>query len=193
MIEEYKDIEILIERFFDGLTSNEEEKKLYTFFSGENIPGHLIKYKPVFSYFESGIVEDVINEDRKRIKPPAPKSIRNKFIFMGSGIAACLLLAFSIYFGFLRDTRNYDPYEGSYIVQNGVRITDMDLIREDLQRVEREAIERKAKADLLFNEASDKAGRYDDVEQEIIERHYQFLRDIPDKKVQSKLKEMIQQ
>lgn len=39
--EEYKYIENLVERFFEGQTSNEEERVLYEFFARPDIPAHL--------------------------------------------------------------------------------------------------------------------------------------------------------
>ncbi|MCS3063106.1 hypothetical protein NXX40_10920 [Parabacteroides distasonis] len=38
--EEYKSIEDLLDRFFEGQTSNEEERVLYEFFARPDIPAH---------------------------------------------------------------------------------------------------------------------------------------------------------
>mgnify|MGYP001515081481 CR=1 FL=1 len=56
--EEYKSIEDLLDRFFEGQTSNEEERVLYEFFARPDIPAHLERYREVFGYFESGIALD---------------------------------------------------------------------------------------------------------------------------------------
>ena len=51
--EEYKSIEDLLDRCFEGQTSNEEEQGLYEFFARPDIPAHLERYREVFGYFES--------------------------------------------------------------------------------------------------------------------------------------------
>ena len=53
--EEYKSIEDLLDRFFEGQTSNEEERVLYEFFARPDIPAHLERYREVFGYFESAL------------------------------------------------------------------------------------------------------------------------------------------
>ena len=42
--EEYKSIEDLLDRFFEGRTSNEEERVLYEFFARPDLPAHLERY-----------------------------------------------------------------------------------------------------------------------------------------------------
>ena len=57
--DEYIYIENLLERFFEGETSNAEEQELYAFFARPDLPEHLRGYKPVFGYFETGIAREV--------------------------------------------------------------------------------------------------------------------------------------
>jgi len=45
---EYKEIETLIEQYYNGETSLEEELQLQTFFEGEDIPDHLRSYQDQF-------------------------------------------------------------------------------------------------------------------------------------------------
>ena len=47
-MKEYKDIEKLIEQYYNGDTSLEEELQLQTFFEGEEIPDHLRSYQDQF-------------------------------------------------------------------------------------------------------------------------------------------------
>ncbi|MCD8135955.1 MAG: hypothetical protein LUH01_08405 [Parabacteroides gordonii] len=53
-----KHIEDLLERFFDGQTSNAEEQELYAFFNSPGVPEALRSYQSVFAYFETGIKEE---------------------------------------------------------------------------------------------------------------------------------------
>lgn len=47
---DYKRIEELLERYWQCRTSLEEEKALRDFFNHEEVPAHLLKYKPMFQY-----------------------------------------------------------------------------------------------------------------------------------------------
>ena len=59
---DYKDIEQLLERYWQCETSVEEESVLRDFFSREEVPAHLLRYKNLFVYQqvqqEVGLGED---------------------------------------------------------------------------------------------------------------------------------------
>jgi hypothetical protein len=116
---ENKKTEELIEQFFEGLTSNREEKEIYDFFTKADIPEHLQKYKPVFAYFKNGL----------QARQP-----KKKQIWIRTGIAVSLMAAIGL--GILQpwNTRNFNPYEGSYIIRKGVKITDPEIIRPEIER-----------------------------------------------------------
>ena len=76
--EEYKSIEDLLDRFFEGRTSNEEERVLYEFFARPDIPAHLERYREVFGYFESGIALDFSETPELRL--PAKESSNKRKI-----------------------------------------------------------------------------------------------------------------
>lgn len=44
-------IEILLEKYFDALTSTAEEQQLKAYFSSPGVAPHLEQYRPVFGYF----------------------------------------------------------------------------------------------------------------------------------------------
>ncbi len=48
-------IEELLNKYFEGETSSEEEQQLRTYFSSGEVPEHLIVYKPLFAYIEEEI------------------------------------------------------------------------------------------------------------------------------------------
>jgi len=131
MKQDYKKIEELVERFFDGQTSNEEERELYDFFSSENVPEHLFPYRQVFAYFETGIKEEVNYQtpERKNIQ-----SFRKKKITIWASIAASILILIS--FGIYHFTREkeFNPYEGSYIIRNGIKITDPKIVNPEIEK-----------------------------------------------------------
>lgn len=48
---EHTNIEILLEKYFEGETSIAEEKELTNYFSSPNVAQHLEQYKSLFGYF----------------------------------------------------------------------------------------------------------------------------------------------
>ena len=57
---DYKYIEQLLERYWEGETTLQEEAILRTFFNQENVPAGLMKYK---SFFECGLQEETLGDD----------------------------------------------------------------------------------------------------------------------------------
>ncbi len=109
--EEYKSIEDLLDRFFEGQTSNEEERVLYEFFARPDIPAHLERYREVFGYFESGIALDFSETPELRL-PAKEISYKRK---IGWAIAVCVaasLLLFLVNTVFMNQNASFNPYEG---------------------------------------------------------------------------------
>ena len=52
----------LIEKYFDGKTSLEEEAQLRAYFNGKNVDEHLRQYQPLFCFFENE-KERCVSED----------------------------------------------------------------------------------------------------------------------------------
>lgn len=48
---ELSNIEKLLEKYFEGVTTISEEKELKVYFTRENVPTHLERYKNLFQYF----------------------------------------------------------------------------------------------------------------------------------------------
>lgn len=60
---DYKYIEQLIDRYFNGETTIAEERILKTFFSQNDVPAHLQHYAAVFDYEEAQRTETALDED----------------------------------------------------------------------------------------------------------------------------------
>lgn len=76
---DYKeDIEQILERYFECETTVEEESRLRSFFTADNVPQHLLRYKDLFVYQQ--IEHDIClgdDFDRRilaRIEPPKVKA-----------------------------------------------------------------------------------------------------------------------
>jgi hypothetical protein len=112
------EIEVLLERFFEGNTSLGEEKILRDFFNGERVPDHLKMHKPLFTYFNDEAIEEISNRDFEQkltslineipVESPVVRKLqaRSRFIFISS-IAAGFLLLIGLFF-----TLKNDVYEG---------------------------------------------------------------------------------
>ncbi|MBU1013037.1 MAG: hypothetical protein KKG99_08515 [Bacteroidetes bacterium] len=107
----FRRIEKLLEMYFDGDTSLEDEKILKEFFQGENLPPHLASLKDSFNYFSQEKTKDELDEsfDQKlfaqinNFETSNKRQIRRRYIYYISGIAASILIIISIF-------TNIDPF-----------------------------------------------------------------------------------
>jgi len=128
MKKEIEPIKFLLARFFEGQTSDEEEQELYRFFGRDDIPEELMRYAPVIRYFENGFADEM------GVSLPAAQTgslKRKNWIWYSVAASFLLMLCSSIYY--FTAKAPLDPYAGSYIIRNGVRITDLELIRPELE------------------------------------------------------------
>ncbi len=124
--DEYTYIENLLERFFEGETTNTEEQELYAFFARPDLPEHLNDYKPVFGYFETGIAREV--EKGEEAAMPVrkfPFFKRWLFLFLNKGDSG--------------KEDEFNPYAGSYIIRNGVKTEIPEAVARELDEVIRQA------------------------------------------------------
>ena len=126
-----------VSRFLNGETTNDEEQQLYQFFAGDEVPAHLTQYREMFSWYANGMKEEDLPKSGKVIE------MRNKGRrILQWGIAASILLAigFGLGYHFNPDSPDYSQFEGSYIIRNGKKITDMNVIYEELLKVYKEQL-----------------------------------------------------
>jgi hypothetical protein len=113
-MEHDKYMQELIDRYFEGLTSLKEEKKLRMYFSCADIPDELKMYSPIFRYFA---------EERQKT---AKKRRHAGRTVITSAAAACVLLFFGLRYIYIDG--NELP-EGSAIYIDGYKYNDVELIR----------------------------------------------------------------
>ena len=124
-------IQQLIERFLNGETTNAEEQMLYDYFAGEDVSPELIKYREMFRWYSAGMPE----MNAKQHRMPLRRIL---------ALAASVLLLLGIGFGIHRYQQRqaeYALYEGSYIIRNGVKITDISKILPELKATEQKVSE----------------------------------------------------
>ncbi len=189
MKQEYKHIEDLLERFFEGRTTNIEEKELYDFFGGKDIPEHLCSYKPVFGYFESGLAEELDQSDMRVSVKRIPAA--RKWWITGFGIAAMILLLLSVRPLFLDKTEEFNPFEGSYIIRNGERITDLELIQEELEATYQIAMLHKERAERLLQTSLESNDIAIQIQQDINTQYCEIINSFPDGRVRDEVKKIL--
>ena len=106
--DEYTYIENLLERFFEGETTNTEEQELYAFFARPDLPEHLNDYKPVFGYFETGIAREV-EKGEEAAMPVRKFPFFKRWFWIGTAVAASLLLFLFLNKG---DSGKEDEFKG---------------------------------------------------------------------------------
>lgn len=169
-ITDHSEITRLINRFLDGETSLDEEKTLYAFFSRPDVPGEFEPYRPMFGWYASlasqGEEKARSNDDDAdravNSAATAPHTGRTRFRLLRpwqwASIAAMLALLFTVGF-FLRTPsipEEYLAYEGSYIIRDGKKITDLRIVVPEILRTQ-QVVDESLKAINATFEESDAA------------------------------------
>ena len=144
-------MEELVGRFLDGTTTAEEEKQLYAFFRGNDIPEHLQPYREMFAWFGQGLEEEFAT--KKDPLPVLPVRAGHRFRIWGTIAAVAATVALILLVRPAAETAAFDPFEGSYIVRNGVKITDPALVRAEAEATIRTVEEEELKMALLLYNA----------------------------------------
>lgn len=132
-----KDVETLLNKYFEGETTCEEERQLRRFFTEELVPEHLQIYRPMFAFFEAEkeeigeageSLESFDTSEMPLLTTTRKKSVsfRKKLTYSLGAAAATLLLLL----GVSGIYRHIAPAPVDYVIIDGKRYTDANLIRE---------------------------------------------------------------
>ena len=198
MKQDYKKIEELIERFFEGQTSNEEERELYDFFSNDNLPDFLLPHRQIFAYFESEIKEeDAVSKLSLNANNTNSRKYytveKNKNIKIWASIAASILLLISFGIYHFAQEKEYNPYEGSYIIRNGVKITDPKIVIPEIEKTLLLAHQQEKEFDLLMQNIQEINFKdpFEEAIQEISRQHLKWLEQIEDESIKKEILEIL--
>ena len=145
-LNDYQHIDELMERFFNGETSNEEEQELYHFFAREDLPERLKAYRPMFGFFEKGIAA----EEQKAANPTVKTSFfRNKWFYSAMAVAAALLFVLFLNKGSFSHDDDFNPYEGSHIIRNGVKTVIPENVARNMEQIVLQAERREVEKERL--------------------------------------------
>ena len=130
-------IEKILEQYFEGQTSAEEEAMLRRFFASGDIPENLVMYKPLFAYFDDEINKsEAANENKSRNENEntiwheyknGQTRTGKKFVLWLSGAAACAAILTGIFF--FEPQSKKCPGEGDFVIIDGRCYTDEKTIR----------------------------------------------------------------
>lgn len=127
---EFKTIQNLLDKYMDGVTSNEEEAMLRKYFEehGNDIPEEWESYRALFSYigFEQMNLSQILKEEEKKIdKKEASRSRWLKYF--GTSVAAAAIIAFLI----VGIQKIAQPQPECYAVIDGKVYTDQEFVHNE--------------------------------------------------------------
>jgi len=118
-----ENINELLNKYFSGTSTLEEEKILKKYFTSEKLTTEHQAYKPLF---------DVFDLEAKVTYPPANQKLTNKkrfhlrtFLYTSSGVAAAILLTFWLF--------GSPAMQSDYAIVNGTRINDNEIAQQMAQ------------------------------------------------------------
>ena len=132
-----KNIEEYIRRFMEGETTNEQEQAIYRYFRTQRVPAHLKSYQAMFAWYEQGMPQKLA---------PKKRSFRLAVQAWRAGLVAILVLGIGLSCFLLRESstaksEEWACYEGSYVVINGKRNSNIDEIMPQILATLRQAEE----------------------------------------------------
>jgi len=120
-----KKAELLLQRFYSGESTIEEEKELKDFFTANDVPRHLWAEQEMFTYYDVGGKDEIggkelenriINTIERAEQEKAKRFVnRKKILYMMSSAAAVVALLIVAYFAFIFDTSMQDTYDNPEI------------------------------------------------------------------------------
>lgn len=126
---ERSEVKALLELYFEGQTTLQQEKELSTYFlTEESIPTELLPYKAIFAAFAA------TKEVTTAVEPKVQRPRRSWKIIWGAvaslSAAACLVLGI-----FLWSESPQDRTADLVCYIDGVEVTDSDIARAEAERI----------------------------------------------------------
>lgn len=178
----------MLNRFFEGRTSHGEEQTLYRFFDKKDIPDHLLRYKTVFKYFGTSMAEEPtalpVAENRRTPRMPIKHWLR--WASLAAAIATgCIFL----FHQWKADT--FELYEGSCIIRRGVRITDTNLIRSELEKTFRETLKQETDMENWINKQMESDDLFEQYRRTLEQQQNAFISGFTDPYAREEVKRIL--
>lgn len=186
-----QNIEYYLERFFEGETSNGEEKALYLFFRQSNLPKEYEQYREIFSYFENSLEENLPKIDNIKTLESSTSIFRLRvkkyrlFFHRIAVSAAIIILIAGGYIGYVsyQNQQFYAQHEGSYMIVNGKLITDIKILKPHIKASI--VIARK------LHEEAGQIVKEQEIEQRKLEK--QLTKDLNDPQMEKEIEQILNQ
>lgn len=133
------EIEKLLEKYFEGTTSCEEERLLRQFFSGPDVPSRLESYRPLFVCLEEEVQQQKANKrpddgqteeaeltHRRTSVTIRPLATRRKYYWYAAAAVAVLTLSVT---GLHHRLQQSEEQPGNFVIINGKRYDDPQLVQ----------------------------------------------------------------
>lgn len=101
---ESKQIEILLEKYFEGQTSLTEEQQLKNYFSTDKVDPHLKKYQSIFETFKKE--KEILFTKKVEL----PKKTTNRFNWISIAASVVLFFGMLFYFNQAKSDENLGTY-----------------------------------------------------------------------------------
>lgn len=141
-------IDELLNKYFEGETSCEEERELRRFFTEEEVPEEMQMYRPMFAYLDKEVKEHqslLPKAENKKVKT-GRITPRRLYYTIGSIAAGLLILV-----GVANLYQQIAVTPTDYVVINGKRYTDANIIREQaLSAFQDVSMSQEEVLDLMF-------------------------------------------
>ena len=120
-------IEILVEKFLEGRTTNAEEKVLYAWFRSNDIPKDWEYMREMFAWYEDGMPERAPQQTKSAISMFLRRVVR-----WASSIAAAVIVGIVVWININASSNDY-AYDEVFIVENGIRYDNINDIAGDIE------------------------------------------------------------
>lgn len=150
-----------IEKFLDGDTTCAEERELYHYFSRKDLPEEAEPYREMFAWYASlqqaaSVTELEKVHDSHADTPASKVRILRMRAWQWISVAAILAILLTVGFMLRPSTSNiseeYMAYRGSYIIRDGKKITDLNIVVPEILRAEQFLNESVEEVDRSFDE-----------------------------------------
>jgi Na+/phosphate symporter len=113
-----ENINKILQKFFEGVSTLEEEKVLKNYFKSGKISEEHLPYQPLFQAFEE---EAAVISPENEFNPTFRLSL-SRFMYAASSVAAVVLLAFWLF--------GSPVVENDYAIVNGTKINNPEIAQE---------------------------------------------------------------
>ncbi|MEZ3558914.1 MAG: hypothetical protein K1V86_05535 [Duncaniella sp.] len=125
-----------VERFLDAETTLAEERELYAYFSRTDLPEEARRYRSMFGWYED---LPALDRATATATPSRPVRILPLRPWQWAGIAAMIAILLGLGFSMRRAVGHDEYIYASYMIRDGLKITDPEMVRAEFDRIESHA------------------------------------------------------